>query len=87
LKSSGARRSATRSSACTGALQGSVEQQVHDGDTITVKAAGRKPKDEIGNVAVRFLGVDAPEVASRYLARYLARTGSSALLCTWLTHL
>jgi hypothetical protein len=28
-----------------------------------VKAAGRNPEDEIGNLAVRFLGVDAPEVS------------------------
>ena len=46
-----------------GDRQGSVKQQVHDGDTITVKAAGREPEDEIGNLAVRFLGVDAPEVS------------------------
>jgi hypothetical protein len=46
-----------------GDRQGSVNQQVHDGDTITVKAARREPEDEIGNLAVRFLGVDAPEVS------------------------
>lgn len=46
-----------------GDRQGSVNQQVHDGDTITVKTAGREPEDEIGNLAVRFLGVDAPEVS------------------------
>jgi hypothetical protein len=34
---------------------GSVSQQVHDGDTVTVEA--------VGNVGVRFLGVDAPEVS------------------------
>jgi endonuclease YncB( thermonuclease family) len=32
---------------------GSARQQVHDGDTVTVRA--------LGNFAVRFLGVDAPE--------------------------
>jgi endonuclease YncB( thermonuclease family) len=32
---------------------GSARQQVHDGDTVTVRA--------LGNLAVRFLGVDAPE--------------------------
>jgi hypothetical protein len=34
---------------------GSVKQQVHDGDTITVRA--------LGNFGVRFLGVDAPEIS------------------------
>lgn len=34
---------------------GSPKQQVHDGDTITVRA--------IGNFGMRFLGVDAPEVS------------------------
>lgn len=34
---------------------GSVRQQVYDGDTVTVRA--------IGNFGVRFLGVDAPELA------------------------
>lgn len=34
---------------------GSPRQQVHDGDTITAQA--------IGNLGVRFLGVDAPEVS------------------------
>jgi hypothetical protein len=34
---------------------GSPKQQVHDGDTITVEA--------LGNLGVRFLGVDAPEVS------------------------
>ncbi len=34
---------------------GTVKQQVHDGDTIIVKA--------IGNFGVRFLGVDAPEIS------------------------
>ncbi|MEJ3750588.1 hypothetical protein WEI85_45940 [Actinomycetes bacterium KLBMP 9797] len=36
--------------------RGSVAQQVHDGDTVTVEADG--------NFGVRFLGVDAPEVSS-----------------------
>jgi endonuclease YncB( thermonuclease family) len=35
--------------------RGSVAQQVHDGDTVTVEADG--------NLGVRFLGVDAPEVS------------------------
>ena len=39
---------------CTG-VAGSVRQQVHDGDTIVVRA--------IGNFGVRFLGVDAPEIS------------------------
>ncbi|MDH4220504.1 MAG: hypothetical protein OEW23_17235 [Candidatus Aminicenantes bacterium] len=34
---------------------GSVRQQVHDGDTINVRA--------LGNFGVRFLGVDAPEIS------------------------
>jgi endonuclease YncB( thermonuclease family) len=36
-------------------VTGSVRQQVHDGDTINVRA--------IGNFGVRFLGVDAPEIS------------------------
>ena len=36
---------------------GSAKQQVHDGDTITVRA--------LGNLGVRFLGVDAPEISFR----------------------
>jgi endonuclease YncB( thermonuclease family) len=36
---------------------GSVKQQVHDGDTINVRA--------VGNFGVRFLGVDAPEISYR----------------------
>jgi endonuclease YncB( thermonuclease family) len=36
---------------------GSVKQQVHDGDTINVRAQG--------NFGVRFLGVDAPEISYR----------------------
>jgi endonuclease YncB( thermonuclease family) len=35
--------------------RGSVAQQVHDGDTIIVEAAG--------NLSVRFLGIDTPEVS------------------------
>lgn len=38
-------------------VAGSVRQQVHDGDTINVRAAG--------NFGVRFLGVDAPEISFR----------------------
>lgn len=38
-----------------GGVTGSVRQQVHDGDTINVTAAG--------NFGVRFLGVDAPEIS------------------------
>jgi endonuclease YncB( thermonuclease family) len=38
-----------------GQQRGSVAQQVHDGDTITAEATG--------NLGVRFLGVDAPEVS------------------------
>jgi endonuclease YncB( thermonuclease family) len=38
-----------------GTTIGSVRQQVHDGDTITVRA--------IGNFGIRFLGVDAPEIS------------------------
>jgi endonuclease YncB( thermonuclease family) len=36
-------------------VTGSVRQQVHDGDTINVRA--------LGNFGVRFLGVDAPEIS------------------------
>jgi len=38
-------------------VTGSVRQQVHDGDTINVRA--------FGNFGVRFLGVDAPEISFR----------------------
>ena len=38
-------------------VTGSVRQQVHDGDTINVRA--------IGNFGIRFLGVDAPEISFR----------------------
>lgn len=38
-----------------GSGPGSVAQQVHDGDTVNVRA--------IGNLAVRFLGIDTPEVS------------------------
>lgn len=40
-----------------GGVAGSVRQQVHDGDTINVRA--------IGNFGIRFLGVDAPEISFR----------------------
>jgi hypothetical protein len=36
-------------------VPGSVRQEVHDGDTINVRA--------IGNFGVRFLGIDAPEIS------------------------
>jgi endonuclease YncB( thermonuclease family) len=38
-----------------GASPGTVAQQVHDGDTVNVRA--------IGNLSVRFLGIDTPEVS------------------------
>lgn len=38
-----------------GDVAGSVRQQVHDGDTINVRA--------VGNFGVRFLGIDAPEIS------------------------
>jgi endonuclease YncB( thermonuclease family) len=38
-----------------GGVIGSVRQQVHDGDTINVRA--------LGNFGVRFLGIDAPEIS------------------------
>lgn len=38
-----------------GGVTGSVGHQVHDGDTINVRA--------VGNFGVRFLGVDAPEIS------------------------
>lgn len=40
-----------------GGVTGSIRQQVHDGDTINVRA--------LGNFGVRFLGVDAPEISFR----------------------
>jgi hypothetical protein len=40
-----------------GGVTGSVRQQVHDGDTINVRA--------VGNFGIRFLGVDAPEISFR----------------------
>src|SRR4030042_2921217 len=41
-----------------GGVTGSVRQQVHDGDTINVRA--------LGNFGVRFLGVDAPEISFKF---------------------
>jgi endonuclease YncB( thermonuclease family) len=38
-----------------GSKPGSVAQQVHDGDTVAVRA--------LGNLSVRFLGIDTPEVS------------------------
>jgi endonuclease YncB( thermonuclease family) len=38
-----------------GSGRGSVVQQVHDGDTIIVEASG--------NISIRFLGIDTPEVS------------------------
>jgi endonuclease YncB( thermonuclease family) len=38
-----------------GAQPGSVAQQVHDGDTVSVRA--------LGNLSIRFLGIDTPEVS------------------------
>jgi endonuclease YncB( thermonuclease family) len=38
-----------------GAETGSVRQQVHDGDTVIVRPSG--------NLGVRFLGIDTPEVS------------------------
>ena len=38
-----------------GSAPGSVPQQVHDGDTVNVRA--------IGNFSIRFLGIDTPEVS------------------------
>lgn len=38
-----------------GGVAGTVRQQVHDGDTLNVRA--------LGNFGVRFLGVDAPEIS------------------------
>ncbi len=41
-----------------GREQGTVKQQVHDGDTITVRA--------IGNFGIRLLGIDTPEISFRF---------------------
>jgi len=38
-----------------GSSVGTVKQQVHDGDTINVRA--------VGNFGVRLLGIDAPEIS------------------------
>lgn len=38
-----------------GGVPGSIRQEVHDGDTINVRA--------IGNFGIRFLGIDAPEIS------------------------
>lgn len=38
-----------------GGVSGSVRQEVHDGDTINVRA--------VGNFGIRFLGIDAPEIS------------------------
>jgi hypothetical protein len=46
-----------------GGVSGSVRQQVHDGDTVNVRAASRNSSAEIGTFGVRFLGVDAPEIS------------------------
>jgi endonuclease YncB( thermonuclease family) len=46
-----------------GDAPGSPRRQVHDGDTITVRAASVDPEDITGNFGVRFLGVDAPEIS------------------------
>jgi endonuclease YncB( thermonuclease family) len=40
-----------------GAKQGTIKQQVHDGDTITVRA--------LGNFGTRFLGIDAAEISGQ----------------------
>ena len=42
---------------------GSVRRQVHDGDTVTVRAASPDPEEMTGNFGVRFLGIDTPEVS------------------------
>lgn len=42
---------------------GSVRRQVHDGDTVTVRAASPDPEEITGNFGVRFLGIDTPEVS------------------------
>jgi hypothetical protein len=36
---------------------------LHDGDTVTVRAASPDPEDITGNVGVRLLGIDTPEVS------------------------
>ena len=41
-----------------GSSVGTVKQQVHDGDTINVRA--------VGNFGVRLLGIDAPEISFTY---------------------
>jgi len=44
-----------------GEVVGSVRQEVHDGDTIKAKP--------IGNLSIRFLGVDTPEISFQYPGR------------------
>ena len=50
-------------------VPGSVRQQVHDGDTINVRA--------IGNFGVRFLGIDTPEISFELLDQGFRPTGSA----------
>ena len=40
-----------------GRQQGTVRRQVHDGDTIVVRA--------VGNIGIRLLGIDTPEISFR----------------------
>ena len=42
-------------------VAGSVRQEVHDGDTIKAKP--------IGNLSIRFLGVDTPEISFQFPGR------------------
>jgi endonuclease YncB( thermonuclease family) len=61
-----------------GERQGSVKEQVHDGDTIAVRATGKEPEEEVGNFGVRFLGVDAPEISFSLAGRDFVSLGNQA---------
>ena len=44
-----------------GQAVGSLAQEIHDGDTVTVRA--------LGNFSVRFLGIDTPEISFAFYNR------------------
>jgi endonuclease YncB( thermonuclease family) len=58
--------------------QGTVGQQVHDGDTVVVRATGKEPDEAVGNLSVRFLGVDTPEVSFMLPGRDFVSIGNQA---------
>jgi endonuclease YncB( thermonuclease family) len=58
--------------------QGTAGQQVHDGDTVVVRATGKEPDEAVGNLSVRFLGVDTPEVSFTLPDRDFVSIGNQA---------